>query len=215
MDAAYKQASTAENLETLHQRLAAFDGCSLKQTAKKLCFADGNPEGRVMLVGEAPGQEEDIQGKPFVGPSGRLLDDMLGAIGLGREQVYIANAVPWRPPGNRKPTPKEMEICKPFIARQIELANPDFLILLGNIPVKQLVGMAERITCLRGKWQTYDTGTKRICRLATFHPGYLIRRPSEKPLVQCDMLKLKVALEKGPQADCVRSMPQTNKINSR
>ena len=147
-----------------------------------------------MLVGEAPGREEDIQGKPFVGRSGQLLDRMLSAIGLDREQVYVANVVPWRPPGNRTPSPQETEICKPFIERQIALADPDFLIFLGGASAKQLIGVKEGILRLRGKWKTYDAGLKPIRCMATLHPAYLLRQPQQKRLAWQDLLSLKQAL---------------------
>src|SRR2546427_4109320 len=128
--AARDAARAAASLEELRTILARFEGCALRATATQLVFADGNPQARVMLVGEAPGREEDIQGLPFVGRSGQLLDRMLAAIGLDRSSVYIANVVPWRPPGNRTPTPQETAACRPFIERQIALADPDFLICL-------------------------------------------------------------------------------------
>ncbi len=192
--AAREQAGAAKSLEELEAILAGFEGCNLKRTAKNLCFSDGNPEGPVMLVGEAPGREEDIQGKPFVGRSGQLLDRMLSAIGLDREQVYVANVVPWRPPGNRTPSPQETEICKPFIERQIALADPDFLIFLGGASAKQLIGVKEGILRLRGKWKTYDAGSKPIRCMATLHPAYLLRQPQQKRLAWQDLLSLKQAL---------------------
>ena len=130
--AARAAARAATNLDQLRAALEAYEGCGLKRTATQLVFADGNPAGRVMFVGEGPGREEDIQGLPFVGRSGQLLDRMLAAIDLDRTKVYIANVVPWRPPGNRTPTPQETAACRPFIERQIELVDPDFLICLGG-----------------------------------------------------------------------------------
>ncbi|MEP3278945.1 MAG: uracil-DNA glycosylase family protein [Stappiaceae bacterium] len=192
--AAREQAKAASSLAELQAILAGFEGCNLKRTAKNLCFADGNPDGRVMLVGEAPGREEDIQGKPFVGRSGQLLDRMLSAIGLDRSQVYVTNVVPWRPPGNRTPSPQETEICKPFIERQIQLADPDLLIFLGGASAKQLIGVKEGILRLRGKWKTYDSGVKQIPCMATLHPAYLLRQPQQKRLAWQDMLAIKQAL---------------------
>ena len=125
-------AKSAESLDALRALLATFEGCMLRTTATQLVFADGNPKGRVMFVGEAPGRDEDIAGVPFVGRSGKLLDLMMQAIGLDRTQAYIANIVPWRPPGNRTPTPHESAICLPFLLRQIELADPDILVCLGQ-----------------------------------------------------------------------------------
>lgn len=187
-------ASQAASLDMLREMLAGFDGCALKKTAKNLVFADGNPEARVMFVGEAPGADEDREGLPFVGRSGKLLDLMMGAIGLDRTSVYIANIVPWRPPGNRTPTPQESAICLPFIKRQIELANPDFLICLGKPSMQTLFAVSEGIKAGRGRWRTYDTGTRTIRAMATFHPAYLLRSPGEKKFVWRDMLALKKAL---------------------
>ena len=148
---AREQARHAQSLEELEAILAGFDGCALKFSAKNLAFADGNPEGRVMLVGEAPGADEDRIGKPFMGRSGQLLDRMLATIGLDRSQVYVANIVPWRPPGNRTPTPQEIAICKPFIARQIELASPEFVLCLGGPAAQNLLGIKEGILRTRGR----------------------------------------------------------------
>jgi DNA polymerase len=168
--------------------------CALKKTAKNLVFADGNSKARVMFVGEAPGADEDREGLPFVGRSGKLLDLMMQAIGLDRTSVYIANIVPWRPPGNRTPTPQETSICLPFIKRQIELANPDFLICLGKPSMQTLLGINEGIKAARGRWRNFETGTRTIQAMATFHPAYLLRSPNEKKFVWRDMLALKKAL---------------------
>src|SRR5205807_2187287 len=140
--------------------LAAFEGCALKRTAKQLVFADGNPRARVMFVGEAPGREEDLEGLPFVGPSGRLLDLMMAAIGLDRTCAYIANIIPWRPPGNRTPTPQEAQICLPFVRRQIELADPDLLVCLGGPAAAALLGAREGILKTRGRWFAFNTGSR-------------------------------------------------------
>ncbi len=193
--AARAAATAAQSLDELRDALAAFEGCNLKATAKNLVFADGNPDGRVMFVGEAPGRDEDIQGLPFVGRSGKLLDRMLTAIGLDRNLVYIANVVPWRPPGNRTPSPTETEICKPFIARQIELAKPDVLVFLGGASAKQLTGAREGITRLRGKWLTYHGETREIRAMATLHPAYLLRQPLQKRFAWRDFLAIKAALD--------------------
>ncbi len=193
--AAREAAATAETLEALRETLAGFEGCNLKFTATNLVFADGNPEARVMFVGEAPGMEEDLQGLPFVGRSGQLLDRMIAAIGLDRQSAYIANAIPWRPPGNRTPTPQETEICRPFIERQIALADPDFLVILGGAAAKQLFKTNEGILRLRGKWRDYDTGLRKIRALATLHPAYLLRQPLQKKLAWRDFLSLKEALD--------------------
>jgi uracil-DNA glycosylase family 4 len=188
-------ARTAPSLEVLRQLLENFDGCALKHTATRLVFADGNPQARVMFVGEAPGRDEDIEGLPFVGRSGKLLDRMIAAIGLDRSKAYIANVIPWRPPGNRTPTPQETQICLPFIRRQIELVNPDVLVTLGNPSTQTLLSTREGIMRTRGKWFDYDTGTRTIRAIATFHPAYLLRSPSYKRMTWQDLLAIAKALE--------------------
>lgn len=189
-------AREARTLDELKEALAKFEGCALKATAKNLVFADGNPEGRVMMVGEAPGADEDRIGLPFVGRSGQLLDRMLAAIGLSRkEDVYIANLLPWRPPGNRTPTPQEVAICLPFIQRQIELADPDILICVGGPSAQGLLGFTG-ILRSRGQWVEYDTGSRRIPAMATLHPAYLLRQPLQKRLAWRDLRALKAALDK-------------------
>ena len=192
--AAREAARTAATLDELRQLLESFEGCSLRVTATQVVFADGNPQARIMFVGEAPGFEEDISGKPFVGRSGKLLDRMMAAIGLDRSNAYIANVIPWRPPGNRTPTPQETAICLPFIKRQIELANPDILVCLGGPAAQTLLGIKDGITRARGRWLPYDTGSREIRALATFHPAFLLRRPLEKRIAWRDLLAIKRAL---------------------
>jgi uracil-DNA glycosylase len=191
---AREAARTAPTLEALRQLLENFDGCALKHTATKLVFADGNPQARVMFVGEAPGRDEDIEGLPFVGRSGKLLDRMIAAIGLDRSRAYIANVIPWRPPGNRTPTPQETQICLPFIQRQIELVNPDVLVTLGNPSTQALLQTREGIMRTRGKWLDYDTGTRSIRAIATFHPAYLLRSPAYKRMSWQDLRAIAKAL---------------------
>ena len=183
-------ASSATTLAELEMMVAGFDGCALKRTAKSLCFARGRDGARVMLIGEAPGRDEDLQGKPFVGRGGQLLDRMLAAIGLTEEHVYITNTVYWRPPGNRTPTPEEVEACAPFLARQIELNAPEVLVLLGNAAAKNILGVTEGIMRLRGKWLSYSAGGQDIPALATLHPAYLLRNPEAKRLAWRDILAL-------------------------
>jgi DNA polymerase len=194
--AARATAQACANLEELRAALETFEGCGLRKTATQLVFADGNPDARVMFVGEAPGRDEDIQGVPFVGRSGQLLDRMLAAIGLDRNAVYIANVVPWRPPGNRTPTPQETAACRPFISRQIELADPDFLICLGAPSAAELMGNTQGILKFRGQWRDFDTGTRTIKAMATLHPAYLLRQPLQKRLAWRDFLLLKAALDR-------------------
>jgi len=190
-------AAAATDLAMLRENLAGFDGCGLKLSAKSLVFADGTSGARVMLVGEAPGSEEDRQGKPFVGRSGQLLDRMLAAIGLDRSSVYIGNVIPWRPPGNRTPTPQEVAACMPFIRRQIELADPDFLICLGAPSAQALMEISTGILKARGRWQDFDTGKRVIRAMATLHPAYLLRQPSQKRLAWRDLRALRRALDAG------------------
>jgi uracil-DNA glycosylase family 4 len=192
---AREAARTAPSLEVLRALLESFEGCALKSTATRLVFSDGNPQARIMFVGEAPGREEDLEGLPFVGRSGKLLDRMLAAIGLDRTNAYIANVIPWRPPGNRTPTPQETQICLPFIQRQIELVNPDVLVTLGNPSTQTLLGKREGIMKTRGKWFEYHTGTRVIRALATFHPAYLLRSPSYKRMAWQDLRAIAKALQ--------------------
>ena len=192
--AAREAAASAKNLDELRALLDNFQGCGLRATATQLVFADGSPQGHVMFVGEAPGYEEDITGRPFVGRSGKLLDRMMEAIGLDRTKAYIANVVPWRPPGNRTPTPQETAICLPFVRRQIQLANPGILVCLGQPATQTPLGTREGITRTRGRWFKYDTGTREIRAMATFHPAYLLRQPLQKRLAWRDFLALKKAL---------------------
>lgn len=193
--AARALAGNATTLDELRQALASFEGCNLKLTAKNLVFGDGNPEASVMLVGEAPGRDEDIQGLPFVGRSGQLLDRMLAAIGLDRNSAYIANVIPWRPPGNRTPTPHETEICRPFIERQIELVNPKVLVNLGGPSAKTLLNTTEGILRLRGSWRAHTTSSgTAIPAMPTLHPAYLLRALAHKRLAWRDFVEVKLKL---------------------
>ena len=193
--AARESARKAASLDELRDMLMKFQGCALRTTAKQLVVADGNPQARVMFVGEAPGREEDLEGLPFVGRSGKLLDLMMAAIGLDRTGAYIANIIPWRPPGNRTPTPQESQICLPFIQRQIELANPDILVCLGGPASQTLLGVKEGIKRTRGRWFSFQTGTREIKAIATFHPAYLLRSPLEKRFAWRDFLAIKKVLD--------------------
>jgi uracil-DNA glycosylase len=187
-------AASARTLEELADALHAFDGCPLKYTATKLVFADGNPNAEVMLVGEAPGSDEDRDGRPFVGPSGQLLDRMMEAIGLKREEsFYLANTVYWRPPGNRSPTQGETAACLPFIQRQIELVAPKVLVLIGGAAAKTLLNRPDGITRLRGRRFDYESQglAGPIAALATYHPAFLLRQPSQKREAWQDLLTLR------------------------
>ena len=192
---ARQRAATAASLDELRRHMAEFEGCNLKFTAKNLVFGDGNPEADIMLVGEAPGRDEDLEGLPFVGRSGQLLDRMLAAIGLDRQSAYIANVIPWRPPGNRTPTPQETEICRPFIERQIELASPKILVTLGGPSAKTLLRTTEGVMRLRGNWKTHLTPSGvTIPAMPTLHPAYLLRNPAHKKFAWRDFLEVKAKL---------------------
>lgn len=181
-------AAACHSLEQLRAALEAFEGCELKRHATNLVFADGNPSGGIMLIGEAPGADEDRQGLPFVGRAGQLLDRMLAAIGLDRRKVYITNIVNWRPPANREPAPEEAATCLPFLHRHIELANPKMLVLLGAVPVRHLTGL-QGILRLRGRWETYRflSSGREVPVMLTLHPAYLLRQPSAKRLAWQDL----------------------------
>jgi DNA polymerase len=186
-------AAEAMSLADLRRAMAGFEGCALKDTATNLVFADGNPEARLMLIGEAPGEDEDRQGLPFVGRSGKLLDVMLRCIGLDRTQVYITNMLPWRPPGNRKPNPNEIQACLPFLERHIELVAPEGLMLIGGTSASALLGTTEGITRLRGRWMEYRSpGLDRaIPVLPTYHPAFLLRQPAMKRDAWRDLVAFK------------------------
>jgi DNA polymerase len=186
-ESARQIAAGARTLEELRDRLAEFGGCGLKATAMQLVFGDGDPHAEVMFVGEAPGADEDRQGLPFVGRAGQLLDKMLISIGLERSKVYIANVVPWRPPGNRAPTPIETAACLPFIRRQIELVEPKFLVCLGASSAQTLLGAKEGIMRLRGRWFDYTANATTIRAIAMLHPAYLLRQPAQKKLAWQDL----------------------------
>lgn len=191
-------AASCQNLVELEAALAAFDGCPLKETAISLCFADGNPAAEVMLIGEAPGAHEDRQGKPFVGPSGKLLDRMLACIGLDRSKVYITNVIYWRPPGNRSPTAAEIAACQPFLERQIELLRPRLIVFVGSIAARALLGLTEGVTKLRGRDYRYQLADgSSLPALVMFHPAYLLRQPAQKRLAWRDLLAIRRKLDAG------------------
>ena len=205
---AAKLAASCRNLDELRAAIAGFEGLAIRKTATNMVFSDGNPRAKVMLVGEAPGADEDKQGKPFVGVSGMLLDKILKSIGLFRTEddpakaVYISNILNWRPPGNRTPSPAEIDISLPFIERHIALVKPDVLILCGGVSAKGLLGSGDSISRLRGKFHDYrpvtdgmSDNTSPIPAIATYHPAYLLRTPSQKALVWQDMLMLRRRLE--------------------
>ncbi|ORE89878.1 uracil-DNA glycosylase [Aurantimonas sp. 22II-16-19i] len=195
---ARERAVSAASLAELRELLHGFGGCNLKITAKHTVFGDGPDKAELMLIGEAPGRDEDMAGVPFVGRSGQLLNRMLAAIGIERESVRVTNTVPWRPPGNRAPTPAETRICLPFVQRQIELVAPKVIVCLGSPSAKAILGSAEGILRIRGKWQSYsfdiDPGAT-IPAIAMLHPAYLLRQPAQKKLAWQDLLALKAKLD--------------------
>jgi len=195
-------AAAATTLAELRAAMDGYDGCALKHRATQLCFADGNPEAEIMLVGEGPGENEDREGKPFVGRAGQLLDRMLAAIGLDRTKVYIANMVPWRPPGNRNPTPDELALCAPFLHRQVELVAPKLLVTLGNVPTQALFQTAQGITRMRGQWRELTINGHTAQAMPTMHPAYLLRQPAAKKRAWADLMLLTERLDRPerPQA---------------
>ncbi len=188
-------AESAETLDALRAALESFDGCPLKWTASNLVFADGAQDAPVMFIGEAPGADEDRQGLPFVGVSGRLLDAMMASIGRDRSAAYITNIMPWRPPGNRKPTPGETTMCMPFIRRQIALLAPKVLVFLGGTAAATLLDRREGITKLRGRWFDYEWGGLSIPTMPTYHPAFLLRQPALKRDAWKDFLAIKMRLD--------------------
>ncbi len=198
--AARSAARQAATLEELADQLARFDGCGLKATAKNLCFFRGAPKARLMLIGEAPGREEDLAGKPFVGRAGQLLDKMLAAIGLAEHDVHITNIVYWRPPGNRTPTPQEAQVCRPFLERQVELVGPELIALLGGAAAKHVLDVVDGIMRIRGKVREIEIGSAKVRAIATLHPAYLLRTPAAKRLAWRDLLAVKAILS-GPETE--------------
>ena len=190
---ARERARAATTLDELRASIDAFKGLAIKRTATQMVFADGNPQAKIMLVGEAPGVDEDKLGRPFVGVSGQLLDRMIGAIGLNRESVYITNVINWRPPGNRAPSDSEIALSLPFIERHIELVNPAILVFVGGVATKALMNTAQGITRLRGRWVDYTTAhmATPIAAMPLFHPAYLLRSPAQKAMAWADLLAIR------------------------
>lgn len=182
----------ASSLKELREFMVSFEGCNLKNTAASTVFGDGAERAKLMLIGEAPGADEDRIGKPFVGRCGKLLDKMFAAMHFERNDCYITNVLPWRPPGNRTPTDEEIAVCMPFLKRQIELIEPDFLLLLGGIALKSVMDTPDSISRSRGKWLEYPVSSKKSAQvLATYHPSYLLRSSAQKSKVWVDLLRLK------------------------
>ena len=191
---AQRIAAACDSVAALKAALADFDLCPLSKTATNMVFADGEPQSGLMIIGEAPGADEDRQGLPFVGVSGQLLDKMLAAIGRDRTSAYITNTIFWRPPGNRKPTPFETELCQPFLERHIELVAPKALVLLGGSAATAVLNTTTGITRLRGTWHTYEKDGLSIPVLPTYHPAYLLRQPALKREAWRDFLSLRSTL---------------------
>lgn len=189
-------AQQAQTLEDLGNALKEFNGCNLKATAKNMCFFRGTADSEIMVIGEAPGREEDQAGKPFVGRAGQLLDKMLSAIGLDETNTHITNTVYWRPPGNRTPTPQELQICRPFLDRQIEIVNPSILLLLGGSAAKSMLLTKDGIMRLRGKWKELTIADVELRVMSTLHPAYLLRTPAAKRLAWRDLIETSRALTK-------------------
>jgi len=190
-------AASANSIEALAAMVARFDGCALKRTATNTVFADGNPAGSVMIIGEAPGADEDRIGRPFVGRAGQLLDRMLAAIGLDRSKVLITNVVYWRPPGNRTPTAAEIASCLPFVLQHITLARPRVLVLAGGTAAGALLPQGQGITRLRGRWfdLTVPGLDRPVPTLPMFHPSFLLRTPERKREAWRDLLSLRARLD--------------------
>jgi len=188
-------AAACNTLDELKQALEAFDGCALKQHATTTVFADGTPAKRILLVGEAPGRDEDLAGLPFVGRAGKLLDRMLSSVGLNRKtNVYITNVLNWRPPNNRDPSPEEVAASLPFLRRHIELVNPAIMVLLGAVSARHVMGKSEGIMRLRGTWFEYHVNGGMIPVMPILHPAYLLRRPADKRLAWRDLQAIAVKI---------------------
>lgn len=195
-------AQGAQTVAELKAAVEAFEGCGLKKFASSTVFADGNPDARIMFIGEAPGADEDRQGRPFVGVSGQLLDKMLKSVNLDRAtNAYITNIVFWRPPGNRSPTDQEISSCLPFVQRHVELVDPAVLVFVGGMAAKTMLAKPMGITKLRGRWYEYETPgmVRPVPCMALFHPAYLLRSPQQKRLAWRDLLAIKQKLEAVPQ----------------
>ena len=184
------------SLEMLKEAMQNFEECDLKKTATQLVFADGNPLSNIMLIGEAPGAEEDRQGKPFCGASGQLLDKMLSSINLDRNSVYITNVIPWRPPGNRTPTENEIQLMKPFLMRHIEIVSPKIIVAIGGSSAKAILNIEGGILRHRGLWKDLELSDgKKISIIPTLHPAYLMRAPNQKKLAWEDLKSIRSKLQ--------------------
>jgi uracil-DNA glycosylase family 4 len=196
-------ATMCQSLEELKQAMTDFELCDLKKTATNLVFSDGNPKASIMVIGEAPGADEDRLGKPFVGLSGQLLDRMFASIGLNRDSLYITNILPWRPPANRTPTSQEVALFRPFVLKHVELINPRLLLFVGGVSAKTMLDTQDGILKLRAKPLFYETPTQKTPAYALFHPAYLLRSPSQKAQAWKDLLGVRAFCDK----HAISSMP--------
>lgn len=193
---AREAAKAANTLEELKEALNNFDGCNLKRGAKNLVFADGNPNTKIIFVGKAPERDEDLNGIPFSGAAGALMDKMLAAIDLDRQQCYLMNIVPWHTPGGRPPTAPEVEICRPFVERHIELIKPAIIVTMGDAPTRTLLHKTDHVTRVRGIWQSQEIGATKADAIATLHPSHLLKQPAQKGMAWQDLLAIKDKLRK-------------------
>jgi uracil-DNA glycosylase len=195
-EAAHAAAAKATDLATLQMQLTSFDGCALKATAKNLCFYRGAAKAPLMVIGEAPGRDEDQEGRPITSVEGQLLDRMLAAIGLDEATAHVTNIVYWRPPGNRTPSPQEARVCRPFLDRQIQLVAPDVVLLLGGTAAKFMLDVPDGILRLRGKWRELEVAGTKIRAIASLPPSYLLKTPAAKRQAWADLLLIKADLDR-------------------
>lgn len=190
------QRNKAQNLQKLREEINQIKNCKLKENASNLVFSDGNPDSKVMIIGEGPGANEDKEGFPFVGRAGQLLDKMLNAINLNRERVYITNVVNYRPPENRKPTEKEVERYLPYLKKHIEIIRPKIILLLGSTAMNAILSNTEVISKMRGKWHEIEVNNLKIYSIVSFHPAYLLRQPDQKKFSWIDLKMIREKLKK-------------------
>lgn len=195
IDEARALAKSATSINELKDIVAGFKGCNLRQSAKNTIFSDGNPDAPIMFIGGAPARDEDRQGVPFVGPVGQLFDKMLAAIALDRDKSYLTNIIPWRPPGNRTPVPHEIELCRPFVERHIELAKPKLLVFMGNVSSKTLLGTNKSILSMRGIWSEYDIDGEMVPVMPMLNPEHVLKNPASKRNAWKDLLAISAKLK--------------------
>ncbi len=185
-----------QDLKNLREKISEIKNCKLKENASNLVFSDGNPNSKIMIIGEGPGANEDKEGLPFVGRAGQLLDKMLNAINLNREAVYITNVVNFRPPENRKPTEREVEMYLPYLKRHIEIIKPKIILLLGSTAMNALLSNTDVISKMRGKWYEIEINRLKIFSIVSFHPAYLLRQPDQKKFSWIDLKMIRDKLKK-------------------